>query len=231
MDTATDRSRLRQRAAAGWAWAKPHVSLGFTRTAAFVAGPLRTSLRMVAQTLGALIVLFFEWGWRPLERSLSALRQFAIFARLEAAITQQPPYGALACFAAPAICLVPVKLFALYLFATGHPALGVGLIIAAKVAGTAVVARIFVLTRPRLMQIGWFARLHDRFMPWKEAMFAAIRSSPVWRQGRIIRVAVKRGADRVWRDLKPQRDWVRAQAHVWADAIRGWFSKRAGVRR
>ena len=115
------------------------------------------------------------------------------------------PYGALALFAAPALCLIPVKLLALYLFATGHAAYGVGLIILAKVAGTAVVARIYLLVRPQLMQIGWFRRAHDRLMPWKDRMFADIRASGAWRTGRIVRVEVRRALNRAWIALAPQR--------------------------
>ena len=35
---------------------------------------------------------------------------------------------------------------------------------------TALIARLFLLTQPALMQIGWFARGYDLVMPWKDAL-------------------------------------------------------------
>ena len=142
--------------------------------AAFARGPVRTALMTVLQVIAALLLLFYEWGWQPLTAALARLSKYVAFARLEVWIKQLPPYPALALLAVPALCLIPLKLFALYLFATGHPVMGVGLIIAAKVAGTAFVARIFMLTQPQLMQIAWFKSAHDQIVPWKEAMFAMI---------------------------------------------------------
>ena len=182
--------------------ARPWVRHAGGMVKVFVRGPLRAVLHTVA----ALILLFAEWGWEPLVALLSRLSKYFVFARLEAWIATLPPYGALALFAAPAICLIPLKLAALYLFATGHRAAGIGLIIGAKIIGTAVVARIYLLVRPQLMQIGWFRSAHDRFMPWKEKMFAEIRESSAWRTGRIVRVEVKRGWNRTWIGLRPRRE-------------------------
>ena len=44
--------------------------------------------------------------------------------------------------------------------------LAVGLLVAAKLVGTGLVARIFLITRPQLMRIVWFAHLYGLFMPW-----------------------------------------------------------------
>ena len=206
------KARWKATAHQGWSDAYPRLHRATVRAIAFIRGPLLSVARPVLHTLAALLVLFLEWGWQPLERALSSLSKYFVFARLETWIKSLPPYGALALFAAPALCLIPVKLFAIYLFATGHPALGVGLIIAAKVAGTAIVARIFMLTQPQLMQIPWFARAYNQFIPWKERMFAQIRASGAWRNGRIARVEVKRALNRTWITLKPQRVWLAQQS-------------------
>lgn len=194
-----------------WRWARPRLHRATVWMIAFARGPLRAAARPILHTLAALLLLFLEWGWQPLERAASSLSKYFVFARLESWIKSLPPYGALALFAAPALCLIPVKLFAIYLFASGHPILGVGLIIAAKVAGTGIVARIFMLTHPQLMEIGWFARGYNQFIPWKERMFAQIRASSAWRNGRIARVEVKRTLNRTWIGLKPHRAWLAAQ--------------------
>jgi hypothetical protein len=195
-------SRLRRLAAIHF-W--PPLAKAGGSLLALLRGPVRLALIAILQTLAALLVLFLEWGWRPLAALLAKLSKYLVFARFEAWLAGLPPYGALAMFAAPAVCLFPLKLIALYLFATGHPALGIGLIAGAKIVGTALVARIFMLTQPQLMQIGWFKAGYDRFMPWKEQMFDLIRTSAAWRTGRAIRVSVKRWINRLWLAWAPQR--------------------------
>jgi hypothetical protein len=178
---------------------------------AFIVGPGWRAVRLVLQTIAALALLFAEWGWKPLHALLDTVARAFNWTRLRLWVVNLPPYGALALFAAPAVCLFPLKLLALFLFATGHAVLGVGLIAFAKIVGTAVVARIFMLTQPKLMQIAWFAAAYNRFIPWKDAMFASIRQSAAWRYGRAGRVAAKRWVHRVWLRLAPQRTWASRQ--------------------
>jgi hypothetical protein len=215
-DTIADVKRALAKARAA---AQPKLRRAFVDVTAFVRGPLRGVVVHALQIVAALVILFLEWGWEPLAAVFAKFVQLFGFERLRDWIAGLPPYGALALFAAPAVCLIPVKLFAVYLFATGHPAVGVGLIVLAKLAGTAVVARIYMLTQPQLMRIGWFKTAHDSFMPWKDRMYAEIRASAAWRQGRIVRVEVKRALNRAWIGLKPQREWAAEQARF----VRGWF--------
>ena len=155
-------------------------------------------LRRVLNVLLALLVLFLEWGWEPLVALLGQLRRIALFARIERWIEGLPPYGALAVFALPSALLLPLKFVALYLVAHHQKLAALGVLAFAKIAGTAIVARLFMLTRPKLMQIPWFARLHDRVMPWKEAIFAQIRASWAWRYGRVVKWRTKHLASRAW---------------------------------
>jgi hypothetical protein len=54
--------------------------------------------------------------------------------------------------AVPTLALFPIKLLALYLFSHGQSAWGLGLLIGAKIIGTAFVARLFYIVQPTLMQ-------------------------------------------------------------------------------
>src|SRR5262245_2653656 len=94
--------------------------------------------------IAAIIVLFEEWLWDDLQRMAAAIGRLLIFRRLESLIAGLPPYAALALFGAPSLLLIPVKLAALYFIAHGQPLLGLLTAIAAKIGGTAMVARIFV---------------------------------------------------------------------------------------
>ncbi len=41
------------------------------------------------------------------------------------------------------------------------------------------------------MRIAWFAQAYNWFVPWKDALFAEIRSSWVWRYGRMLKTRIK----------------------------------------
>jgi hypothetical protein len=124
--------------------------------------------------------------------------------------------------------LFPLKLLALYLIATGHAIMAGLLFIGAKLVGTAVLARLYMLTSPKLMQIGWFARAHDKLMPWKDALFEKIRASWAWRYGRIVKHKAVLRMQRlalVWRPV------IKAQIQVWRGygqtlvaRIRAWMA-------
>lgn len=139
----------------------------------------------------ALVLLFEEWGWKPLAAALAWFARFRLIARIETLIASLPPYPSLAVFALPTAILLPVKLGALWLLAGGHVLTAGALLAAAKVVSTALVARIFTLTKPALMRIGWFARAYDWFVPWKEALFARVRASFAWRYGRMVKSRAK----------------------------------------
>jgi len=154
-------------------------------------------LRGLASGVLALLILFEEWGWEPLQRALARLGRLPLLRQIEAAIARAPPRLALLVLLLPTLLLVPVKLLALWAIGQGHRLLGVLVIVLAKLVGTAVVARLFALTRPALMQLPWFARLYTRWHAWKEALLAQVRASWAWRTGRIL----KRQLLQRWRRL------------------------------
>jgi hypothetical protein len=135
----------------------------------------------------ALLILFEEWGWEPLQRTLLRLARALGLDWLEARIRGLSPYAALALFIAPSLLLLPVKLLALWLIGEGQVMLGTLVVIAAKVVGTAIVARLFTLTQPALMQLEWFARGYAAWRRWKEGLLAQVRESWPWRWARVVR--------------------------------------------
>jgi hypothetical protein len=152
-------------------------------------------LRQVLGALVALVILFEEWGWEPLQRTMARIGRLPLAAWLERRIAALSPRAALVVFVIPAVALLPVKLGALWLIGQGHRWLGVALIIGAKVLGTAIVARLFALTRPALMSMPWFANAFSRWSAWKDALLLRVRAAWAWRMGR----ALRRLASRRWR--------------------------------
>jgi len=163
--------------------------------------PLRLLKGLVGWVL-ALVILFEEWGWEPLQRLLARIGAWPGLRWIERTVRGLPPYGALALFALPTLMLLPVKLGALWLIGQGHVVAGAVVIVTAKVAGTAIVARLITLTRPALMRLLWFAQLHARWTRWKNALLASVRASRPWRAARVL----KRQARRRWQAWR--RKWL-----------------------
>jgi hypothetical protein len=169
----------------------------------------------------ALLVLFEEWGWQPLVALVGRLRRLTVWARFEYWIEGLPPYPALVVLGLPSLAIVPVKLLAVYLLARGDFVAAALVLGAAKVVGTAFVGRLFVLTKPAILRIGWAAALYDTIIPWRDAMFARIRATWLWRMGRV----VKRRVDLLIAAVRSQLAIWRAEAAGWLRARRKAISR------
>lgn len=174
---------------------------GRSTTSRVSATPMRAGgriarwLRHAASVPLALLILFEEWGWVPLERLIAFTARLPFFASTERRIAALPPYAALVTYLLPWLVLLPVKVFALSLIGDGRALLGLASVVVAKVIGTAVVARLFTLTKPALLKLRWFASLYARWGIWKEAMTSWLLTSEIWCRG----VAVKHELWRRWK--------------------------------
>jgi hypothetical protein len=126
------------------------------------------------------ILLFYEWGWEPLASWIAKLLRFRWMRWAERRIRHAPPWAALLLFLTPTLILLPFKIGAFWLMAHGKKMLGLAVIVAAKIVGTAVVAWIFKLTQPTLMQFRWFAWVYPRVKAWKERWVAWMKASSLW---------------------------------------------------
>ncbi len=198
-----------------WHLARPGVT-AMVEVAWLIAKALWSAVRPVVSVLlqvaAALILIFEEWGWKPLAEAMASLARFRPWAMLETWIASLPPYGALLVFALPTTILLPLKFFSIWLLAHSYFLTAGALFIAAKIASTALIARIFLLTRPALMQIGWFARAYNKFVPWKDALFARIRASYSWRYGRMLKTTV---AHEIKQALARWKPWLRDFSAEW----------------
>jgi hypothetical protein len=130
--------------------------------------------------LAAVIILLEDWLWDDLARVAASIGRLPVFRQIEGLIVRLPPYAALAFFVVPSSLLIPVKLIALYFVAHGHAIAGLLIVLAAKIAGTALVARLFTLTRPKLLRIAWFAWVYERFLAFKARIYAAIKTTRIY---------------------------------------------------
>lgn len=122
------------------------------------------------------------------EERIAFLRLIRIIERWVAART---PWQAAALMLTPAAVLFPAKIMGLWLLTSGHALAGIGVILAAKVIGTAIVARMYRLCKDVLLTLAWFAWCHrlvlristwvratdawQTAMRWKNALRASAR--------------------------------------------------------
>jgi hypothetical protein len=158
----------------------------------------RTRLFAPLVHLAALLLLLEEWCWDVGARLGASLGRWPLLAALESRVRLLPPWGALCLFVLPGLLLLPVKLLALMAIAHGHALSGIATIVIAKLGGALVVARLYALTLPTLLAVGWFARCHGWFMTLKNRWVGRLRASRAFLQaGEALRAA--RRALRQWR--------------------------------
>lgn len=146
-----------------------------------VARVLWRGLRAVLLAFAAVILAIEEWGWRPLSAWAGRLAHWPPVSRLEARIRGTSPRKALLLFLIPALLLFPIKLVALWFIQQGRTALGVIVIVTAKLIGTALVGRLFVITEPQLMRFAWFARALTWWQFTKRSVRNVVTGSAAWK--------------------------------------------------
>lgn len=147
--------------------------------------------------VAALVLLFEEWCWDVGLRVARWLAARLPLQALDERIRKLPPYAALVLFVLPAVLLFPVKIMALMAIAAGHVFTGVSVIVLAKIGGAAAVARLYLLTRPTLLSLPWFARWHDGFIAIKDRWVGLLRATVAWRRTRMLGSRIKLAARNV----------------------------------
>lgn len=149
--------------------------------------------------LAALFIFVEEWLWDKMTAAMGWVARWPVLRWLEGQLARLPAWAAVACFFLPGLMLMPVKIGALFLMGRGQVTAGVGVIVLAKVVGTAIVARFFAVCKPTLMGVGWFRRGHDWLLHLKETLYARLRAMPAWK----LAVGLKERAKRWLRTFKP----------------------------
>lgn len=145
---------------------------------------LKRALELLLVPLAAAVVFFEQVLIRMLNAITAALARWAPIAALEAWLKKQPPYIALTAFVMPSILILPIKLSAIY-FAAHHMFMtAIAAVVIGKLLATAIVARLYVVLRPTLMTIGWFARADTWFFYWRDRAYAFVRALPAWQKAK-----------------------------------------------
>lgn len=166
----------------------------------------RRILRGVFAVFAALWIVVEEWLWDSLVRATKWLAKLPVFRAIEARIARLGPKAAMALFVVPWLLLLPAKLLGVWLMGTGHFGLGVTVFVVAKLIGTAMLARLFTLTRPALLQIDWFRRLYGWFTNVRDRLYAYVRGLRAYQATRRWLSAVRTRVRTLWRGM---RAWLR----------------------
>ncbi len=134
----------------------------------------------VLVVLATLIILFEEYVWALVRLAVEHLGRFELLRRAEARIRRLPPWAAFAMFAAPALCLLPVKLLTLVLLAQGRFLSAMLLFVCAKVLGGLVCAWIYKATKDILLTVPWFAWVSAKAVALRNYAHDMLRNHPAW---------------------------------------------------
>lgn len=159
---------------------------------------LRRVLRGVFTIPLALWIFLEEWVWDEMLALMAWLGKLPPVHWAETQIRKLPPYASLIAFIIPGAILVPFKLAAFWLIAHGHGIYGLWVFLVAKIIGTAFLARIFSLTKPALLTIGWFKRAYLAITAWRERLYAYVLALPAYQRIRELARAMKLALKAWW---------------------------------
>ncbi len=97
--------------------------------------------------------------------------------RLRRRIEKLGPYQSLALLAIPACIVEPSKLAAVAIAGEGHWFTGTAVMVAAYAASLLVLERLFRIVKPKLLTLGWFARLRCWVVAVRDRVMKPFRSS------------------------------------------------------
>ncbi len=157
--------------------------------------PRRALRRLVSPPLAFFAVvamLVEEYLWKGLVRLGVRVGRLPPVRRVERRIAALPPSGAMAVLLTPVGLAVPAKLAAVWTIANGHALMGLGVLLAVKVCGTAIVARIYTLCEASLMTVGWFVRLRAAIIAAKTWAHRKLEATAAWRAAQRVRDGLRR---------------------------------------
>jgi hypothetical protein len=147
---------------------------------------LKRALEIAVVPFAAAVVFVEQVLIRYLNVMMAAVARWPVIARFEAWLVTLPPWGAVLAFALPSIIILPVKVSALWFAAHHRFALATASVVLGKILATAILARLYRILRPTMMQLRWFAWADTKFFAWRDWAYAFVRSLPAWQQARAL---------------------------------------------
>jgi hypothetical protein len=90
--------------------------------------------------------------------------RMTLLARTRRRLQKISPYLSLLLLLVPLLLVEPLKVVAMIVAGKGHWLTGTGMLVAAYAASLLVIERLFRVLKPKLMMMGWFAKLWTGFV-------------------------------------------------------------------
>jgi hypothetical protein len=164
----------------------PRSSLEPPRLDIAFATAFRRSLASCLLFVAAVVLLFEEWLWEKSTAVAARLGRLPLLSAIESWIRGRERWSALALFVAPVVVIYPFKALALYAMARGYVTGGVMAFILAKLAATAVFARLYQLTEHAIIQFHWVRRTRAAFLRGRAFVHAWLNAQPAYRRARVL---------------------------------------------
>jgi len=153
---------------------------------------LKYALQLLLVPIAAAIVFIEETLLRYLGLAMAAVAKWPPVAAIERWLRGLPPWAALLAFAAPSLLVIPIKLSAVW-FALHHRyGLSLLSIVIGKMLATALVARLYMVLRPTLVQMAWYLRAETWLFDWRDRLYAFVRALPAWQKAKAMVQGVRR---------------------------------------
>jgi hypothetical protein len=95
-----------------------------------------------------------------------------LLARTRRRLQKMSPYLSLFLLLVPLLLVEPLKVVAMIVAGRGHWLTGTGMLVAAYAASLLVIERLFRVLKPKLMMMGWFAKLWSGFVALRAKLVA-----------------------------------------------------------
>jgi hypothetical protein len=115
----------------------------------------------------------------PLIARIRRRREMTFLARTRRRLQKMSPYLSLALLFVPLLLVEPLKLVAVFIAGKGHWLTGTGILIGAYAVSLLFVERFFRMIKPKLMTLGWFARLWTWFTAFRAKVIPWASKTPV----------------------------------------------------
>jgi len=141
---------------------------------------LKRVVRLILVSLAAIWMLFEDWVWDTIVELMEKVARLRIINRFESFLARQNRYLLLTLFTFPFLIVIPAKLYGLYLIADGKVIRGVTIFIVAEVLITALITRLFIISKDKLLQIKAFVTFYYWFKDKKEWLYSELRKLRAW---------------------------------------------------
>jgi hypothetical protein len=145
---------------------------------------LNRAAHLILIILASLWMLFEDWVWDKILALMAFVGRLKAVNRFETFLARQNQYLLLTLFCVPFFIMIPAKVYGLYLIADGKVIRGAAIFVIAKGLITALVTRLFIISKDKILQIKSFAIFYYWFREKKEWLYSEVRKLPAWQRAR-----------------------------------------------